>query len=209
MSTSSAKVNSKPDNKNKNSNIIKYGLVSQEKSNIKVYELLSSFFISIKPNNYSIKDEFHFEFSPLSNPTLTITINHLKTVEKICEHYKNFNFFFIFIDVQSSNCIDYLEKAIDVIIDAGENSYNKKCYIFGFYIDDNKKTIPEEKITTIIDAKGIEYYYSQLKNNEYEKLSKILDRIIGDSNAIMVEKFLDQKHSELVLDNSNSHCYIF
>ena len=93
MSASSSKVDSQPDNKNKKSNIIKYGLVSQEKSNIKVYELFSSLFINIKPNNYSIKDEFHFEFSPSSNPTLTITINHLKKVEKICEHYKNFNFF--------------------------------------------------------------------------------------------------------------------
>ena len=209
MSAPSDKDNSQNEDKQKKSSIIKYGLVSQEKSNINVYELLSSLFTNIKQNNYSIKDEFHYEFSPLSNPNITIAINLLKNIEKIYEHYKNFNFFLIFIDVQSSKCIDFLEKAIDVVIDAGENTYNKKCYIFGFYIDDNKKTISQEKITTIIDAKGIEYYYSQLKNDEYEKLSKILNRIISDSNAIMVEKFLDQKHSELILDNSNSHCSIF
>ena len=36
-----------------------------------------------------------------------------------------------------------------------------------------------------------------------------MERIINNCNTIMIEKYLDQKHSELVLDNSNSKCYIF
>ena len=207
--TSNNNNNSQPEDKQNKSDTIKFALVCQENSNINAYELLSTFFAKIKLNKYSIKDKFHYEFSPSGNQNLLITINNLKKVEKIYEHYKKFDFFLIFIDVQNSKCIDFLEKAIDIVIDAGEYNYNKKCYIFGFYFDENKKSIPEEKITTIIDAKGIEYYYLQLKNDEYTKFGKTLDSVVNDSNTIIVEKFLNQKHSEIILDNSNSHCFIF
>ena len=206
---SSQKQNNENVNRQDKSTSIKYGLVSQEQSIINVQELINSYFKNTKLNKYLIKDEYHFEFSFLSFPNIIITINNLRKVEKIFEKYSNFNFFLIFIDVQNSNCIDFLEKSIDAVIDAGENNYNKKCYIFGFFMDSNQKSVPEEKITTIIDAKGIEYYYCQVKYDEIEKFAKIIEKVAYDSNTIMVEKFLDQKHSELVLDNSKSHCYIF
>ena len=143
-------------------------------------------------------------------PNLTITINNLRKIENKYTKYNQFNFFLILIDIQTS-CIDFLDKALDAIIDAGDNNYNKKSYILGFFEDNNKKSIPEDRITTIIDAKGIEYYYFPIKINDIEKYSKIMEGIISDSNTIMVEKFLDQKHSELGLDNSKSqsHCFIF
>ena len=201
--------NEKNNNKSKKSNSIKFGLISQDKSHINVYDLINSYFKNSKPIKYIIKDEFHYEFTPISFPQLTITINNLRKIENILGKYNLFHFFLIFIDIQNSNCIDFLEKAIDVIIDAGENTYNKKCFIFGFYKDNEKPKVPEEKITIIIEAKGIDYYYCQLKNDEIDNFSKTMERVINNCNTIMIEKFLDQKHSELVLDNSNSKCYIF
>ena len=93
-------------------------------------------------------------------------------------------------------------------MDAGENSYIKKCYIFGFYKDDNNPKIPEEKIITILEAKGIDYFYFKYKDDDIDKFTKIMERIITESNNIMVEKYLNQKHSELVLDQSKSHCIV-
>ena len=203
--------NSQNDENQKKHDSIKYGLISQGKSCIKVYDLINSYFTYSKPSKYLIKDEFHYEFSPSLFPGLIITINNLRKIENIYTKYTQFNFFLILIDIQTT-CIDFLDKALDAIVDAGENSNTiKKSYVFGFFGDKNKKTIPEERITTIIDAKGIEYYYSQIKIDDIEKFCSIMEGIIGDSNTIMIEKFLDQKHSELTLDNSNSesHCYIF
>ena len=40
------------------------------------------------------------------------------------------------------------------------------------------------------------------------KFKNIIELIVNDSNTIMLEKFLDQKHSELILDNSKSSCII-
>ena len=189
---------------------IKYGLISQEKSCINVYDLINSYFTNSKPNKYLLKDEFHYEFSPSMFPHLTITINNLRKIENIYTKYNQFNFFLILIDIQTS-CIDFLDKAVDAIIDAGDNNYNKKSYVLGFFEDNNKISNPKDRITTIIDAKGIEYYYFELKIDDIESVCKVMEGIISDSNTIMVEKFLDQKHSELGLDNSKSqsHCSIF
>ena len=40
------------------------------------------------------------------------------------------------------------------------------------------------------------------------KFKNIIELIVNDSNTIMLEKFLDQKHSELIPDNSKSSCII-
>ena len=208
---SSSENNSQNAENPKKHDSIKYGLISQGKSCIIVNDLINSYFINSKPSKYLIKDEFHYEFSPSLFPDLIITINNLRIIENIYSKYNQFNFFLILIDIQTA-CIDFLDKALNAIVDAGDNTNtNKKSYIFGFFGDNNKRSIPEERITTIIDAKGIEYYYSQIKIDDIEKFCKIMEGIIADSNTKMVEKFLDQKHSELTLDNSNSesHCFIF
>ena len=197
-----------PNNKSK-PNTIKFGLISQESTYINVFDLINSYLKNSKTSNYNIKDENHYEFSPHSLPTITINIYKLKKIENIIEKYQYFNFFMIFIDAQNSNTNDFLEKAVDTIVDAGENNYNKKCYILGFFKEENNEIIPEEKITTILEAKGIDYYYCQNKDDDIKNFTKSLDRIINDSNTIMVEKYLDQKHSELILDHSNSHCSVY
>ena len=194
-------------NESKTSDSIKYGLISQPKSNIVPSDLLNSFFDILRPERYIKKDEFHYEFSLSSFGQVIISINNLRKFENIIQKYKRFDFLIVLIDIQTDNkCIDFLEKCIDTLIDAGDDNI-KKCYIFGLFKDDDK-TIPEEKISTILDAKGIEYFYCQCKIDDIEKFCKIMQNIIRDSNTILVEKFLDQKHSELVLDNSNSKCYI-
>jgi hypothetical protein len=187
---------------------IKYGLIAQESPNINVYEIFNSYFTNSKPNSYKIKDENHYEFCHQLFPDKTETINNLREIEKIYKKYENFNFFLVFIDIQNSKSIDFIDNVINVVIDAGETSYNKKCYVFGFYKDDNNPKIPEEKIITILEAKGIDYYYNKYKDDDIDKFTKSMERIINDCNNIMAEKVLAQKHSELVLDQSKSRCVI-
>ena len=196
-------------NKEKKSNSIKFGLLSQPKSCINVFDLINSYFKTSKINTYIIKDENHFEFTTHMLPELTVSINNLRKIDNLLNKYNLCNFFIIFIDIQNIKSLDFLENVINTIIDLSENNYNKKCYIFGFYGENNNKIIPKERITIIIDAKEIEYYYCCLKNNEIDKFSQLMEQIINDSNTLMVEKFLDQKHSQLIVDNSNSNCNIF
>lgn len=196
-------------NKEKKSNSIKFGLLSQPKSCINVFDLINSYLKTSKINTYIIKDENHFEFTTHMLPELTVSINNLRKIDNLLNKYNLCNFFIIFIDIQNIKSLDFLENVINTIIDLSENNYNKKCYIFGFYGENNNKIIPKERITIIIDAKEIEYYYCCLKNNEIDKFSQLMEQIINDSNTLMVEKFLDQKHSQLIVDNSNSNCNIF
>ena len=62
-----------------------------------------------------------------------------------------------------------------------------------------------------MQAKGIDYYFSEIKKDQdmIKKFSKLIELMVNDTNTIMVEKFLDQKHSELILDNSKSKCIVF
>lgn len=197
------------ENKKKNSNSIKIGLISQDSSIINVFQLFESYFDKSKPNPCIIKDENHFEFSLLSIPQLLITINHFKDIQEIHDKYNSFNFLLIFIDIENNNSITlFLEKTIDILTEI-EDNFNKKCYIYGFFQDDEKEKLTEEKITNLLESKGIEYYYNEIKNNDISSFSKLIEYTISDCNTIMIEKYLAQKHSELVDDNSNSHCKIY
>ena len=200
---------SEPKNNNKKFGIsINYGLIAQESPYINVYEIFNSYFTNSNPKSFKIKDENHYEFSHQLFPDITEKINNLRETEKIYEKYANFNFFLVFIDIQNSKAIDFIDNVINAVIDAGENSFIKKCYIFGIYKDNSNPKISEEKIITILEAKGIDYYYCKYKDNDIDKFTKFMEGIINDCYNIMIEKCLDQKHSELVLDQSNSRCVI-
>ena len=196
--------------KYKKESIIKFGLISSNSSDINIKEIFTSYFKTLKEDKYKIKRENHYEFNPPNFPNLTISIIIMSNIDKIKEKYSNVNFFMLFIDMQDKNTINFLDKAIDAIISAGDECINKKCYIFGFYSSD-KKILSSQRATTIIEAKGIDYYFSEIKRDEdmNNKLSKLIEIIVNDTNTIMIEKFLDQKHSELILDNSKSKCIIF
>ena len=195
--------------KYKKDNIIKYGLISSQSNNINVKEIFTSYFKTLKEDNYKIKRENHYEFNIPNYPDLTLSIV-ISSLEKIIEIYSIFNFFIIFFDMEDSNVIKFLDKTIDTIVSKGDNTFNKKFYILGFY-SENKKVITKERAATIIEAKGIDYFFNEIKMDENmnNTFKKIIELIVTDSNAIMLEKFLDQKHSELILDNSKSHCNIF
>ena len=193
--------------KYKKDNIIKYGLISSDFKNINIKELFISYFKTLKEDKYKIKKENHYEFTIPNFPNLTISIV-ISTLEKISKILSTFNFFILFIDMEDSNIINFLDNIIDTIISKEENCFNKKFFIFGF--SKNKSVISNERATTIIEAKGIEYYFGEIKIDENlgNKFKKMIELIINDSNNIMVEKYLDHKHSELIPDNSKSSCII-
>ena len=62
----------------------------------------------------------------------------------------------------------------------------KSGIFFWFYNDDNNSKIPEEKIITILEAKGIDYYYCKYKDDDIDKITKSMEGIINDCNNIMV-----------------------
>ena len=192
----------------KKDNIIKYGLISSNSNIINVKEIFASYFKTLKEDKYKIKRENHYEFFTPNIPNLTISIV-ISPLEKIIEIYSIFNFFILFIDMEDSNIIQFLDKTIDTIVSKGEITFNKKFYILGFF-SENKKSITKERATTIIEAKGIDYLFNEIKIDENmdNKFKKTIELIVNDSNTIMLEKFLDQKHSELIPDNSKSSCII-
>lgn len=196
-------------NKEKKSSSIKLGLISQNSPYINVYELFNNYFEKTKPNPCKIKEEKYFEFSLLNLPQLPIIINHFKNIEDINDKYNIYNFFLIFIDLQNITTNTFLETTIDIIIEADESNVNKKCYIYGFFQNKENNQITEEKVTTLLESKGIEYYYNEIKIDDIESFSKLIECTINDCNNIMIEKYLAKKHSELVQDGSNSHCFIY
>ena len=197
-------------NKEKKESIIKYGLIKNS-NDINIKEIFTSYFKTLEPDNYKIKKVNHYEFYTPNFPNLIVSIV-INTVEKIIEKYSIFNFFLFFLDLHDIYIIDFLDKTIDSLLSAGDNNFNKKFYFLGFYKND-KKAISYERATTIIEAKGIDYYFTEIKQDENmnNKFKKYIELIVNDSNTIIVEKFLDQKHSELSLDNSksDSHCIIY
>ena len=199
---------SKEISKYKQDNIIKYGLISSNENNINVKEIFTSYFKTLHEDKYKIKRENHYEFKIPNFPNLTISIV-ISSLKKIIEIYSIFNFFILFIDMEDSKVPEFLDKTIDTIVSKGDNCFNKKFYILGFY-SENKKVITKEKATIIIEAKGIDYYFTEIKKDENmnNKFKNTIELIVNDSNTIMLEKFLDQKHSELIPDNSKSNCII-
>ncbi len=193
---------------NKKNKSIKIGLISQDSSYINANELFNKYFEKSKPNTYMIKDKNRFEFSLLNLPQISISIHNIKKLEDINDKYHIYNFFIIFIDIQNSSSKSFLDKSLDTIIEADDNNFNKKCYIYGFYKNNENEKITEEKITTISEAKGIEYYYNEVTIDDIESFSKLIECTINDCNTIMIEKELAKKHSEIASDNSNSHCII-
>ena len=99
----------------KKDNIIKYGLISSNSNIINVKEIFASYFKTLKEDKYKIKRENHYEFFTPNIPNLTISIV-ISPLEKIIEIYSIFNFFILFIDMEDSNIIQFLDKTIDTIV---------------------------------------------------------------------------------------------
>ena len=188
---------------------IKIGLLSQESSYINVNDIFNSYFEKSKPNPCEIKDKNRYQFSLLNLPQILISIYHFKSIEEINNNNKLYNFYLIFIDLHNSNTYSYLEKVIDIIMETDDNNFNKKSYIYGFFQSKENDKLSEDKITGILESKGIEYYYNEIKINDIESFSKLIEMTINDCNTILIEKYLAQKHSELLTDTSNSRCILY
>ena len=192
-------------NDDEKSKIIKLGLISQ--SSIDVYNIFSTFFEKEKLS-YNIRDQNHYEFNLKNTPELTILLNHFKENIDNTPKYIDYKFFLIFINIEDINSLDYLDKIIENIFEANNYNNNKKYYIFGFFENNEKYRINEEKLFAIMDSIGIDYIYYKIKNNDFDSFKYNIKFIINDCNTIMTEQFLELKHYELV-DDSHSQCYIF
>lgn len=186
---------------------IKFGIISQESPCINPYSLITEYFKYSKPKTTNIKNDHYFEFIPDSNSNLTIILRQILELDKIYDSFSWYNFFLLFIDIQTKKCLEELEKTVDCLIEAGEKS-SKKCYVLGFFEENSDNNIPEEKINTILDAKGIYYEYVDINAKSIEEFAKVMEYIIMDSCAIIKEKILTEKNSELNIDQSTSHCTI-
>jgi len=188
---------------------IKYALFSENSSYINVNELFKTYFENSKPDPCKIKNQNNYIFSTLSNPQILLTINHFKKLGDANSFYKLFQFFLIFIDTQNLSS-NFLEKTIEIIIDADDNNLNKKFYIIGFCRENDNEKMNEKDIINTANSKAIDYNYNEVNINDIESFGKILEKIINDSNNILLEKYLSQKQSELIgEDKSNSQCLIY
>jgi hypothetical protein len=175
-------------------NSIKYGIIYQNSDIIHIKDYFNSYFEKEKPNIIKNTDK-GFEFSRVdennnnnNNNTKVFCFSVLteSDMKKIYDLYNYFNFFLIFIDIQSNEDLTYLESIIDKLIDCSEDN-TKKCYIFGFFNNENKSINKDEQITNILNCKGIDYEYSEININSNEEFPKGIEYIIEDSKEIMEE----------------------
>ena len=105
---------------------------------------------------------------------------------------------------------NFLENTIEIIIDEDENNLNKKFYIIGFYQKNDNEKLNQKDIINTANSKAIDYIYNEVNINDIESFGKIMEKITNDSYNILIEKYLNQKQSELIEeDKSNSQCFIY
>ena len=171
---------------------IKYGIISQNSTLIKINELFKYYFE--KSNAIVIKnEEREFEFTLEKNKDLHYIFRVLneEAMKNIFQLYASLNFFLIFIDIQSTVALKNLENYVDKLI-ACSQDITKKSYIFGAYKDEKLIVNNDEKINTILNCKGIDYEYSQININLHEDFPKGVEYIIEDSKEIMEEMKSDE-----------------
>ena len=187
---------------------IKYGIIFQNSSLIKISELFSFYFDKSNPNIIK-NDENEYEFTLNDNYDLhyiftVITEEKMKHIGTI---YTEVNFFLIFIDIQNDDALKNLELYIDKLIACSED-ITKKSYIFGAYKDSNLIIYKDEKISTILNCKGIDYEYSEIDINLNEDFPKGVEYIIEDSKELMEEMKFEEMRNKLEKEKARS-CNIF
>ena len=201
---------SKKDNQNSDkieAKSIKYGIIYQNSPLIKISEIFKYYFDKSKP--IIIKDqENEYEIALENDKTLhfifrVITEEDMKNILQI---YSSLNFFLIFIDIQSTAALKNLENYIDQLIGCSAD-VTKKCYIFGAYKDEKLIKNKDEKISTILNCKGIDYEYSEININLDEDFPKGMEYIIEDSKEIMEEMKFEEIRNN-VEKNKQRSCLI-
>ena len=130
-----------------------------------------------------------------------------EAMKDIVPIYASLNFFLIFIDIQSTVALKNLEEFIDKLISCSED-ITKKCYIFGAYKDSNLIVNKDEKISSILNCKGIDYEYSEININLNEDFPKGVEYIIEDSKEIIEEMKCEEELGDLDKNKAKS-CLIF
>lgn len=183
---------------------IKYGIISQNSTLIKINEIFKYYFDKSCP--IVIKnEEKEYEFRLENDNTLHYIFRVIKEedMNNLQQIYSNLNFFLIFIDIQSTAALKNLEKFIDNLIACSED-ITKKCYIFGAYKDSNSIINKDEKISTILNCKGIDYEYSEININQDEDFPKGMEYIIEDSKEIMEEFKFEEIRNKMEKDKVRS-----
>ena len=187
---------------------IKFGIIVQNTNFININELFQFYFNKANPN--IIKNELNeYEFTINDNDDLhyiyrVIPENAMKNLVSI---YNSLNFFLIFIDIESSTALKNLESYIDLLISCSDD-ITKKSYIFGAYKDSKKIINKDEKISSILNCKGIDYEYSEININLDEDFPKGVEYILEDSKDIMEEYRIEEIRNKLEKDKDRS-CDIF
>ena len=173
--------------------IIKYGILSQNTDIINIKELFNIYFeksqVNIIKNNEKL---YEFSFNDNDNLSFHFGIIPENEFGNLFKIYSYFHFFLIFIDIQTTVCLNVLESIIDRLIDCSEENI-KKSYIFGVYKDENGISNKDGKITTLLNTKGIDYEYSEININIHEDFPKGMEYLIEDSKELMEEIELEEK----------------
>ena len=171
---------------------IKYGIISQNSTLIKISDLFKYYFE--KSNATIIKsEEKEYEFTLESYKDIHYIFRVLNedSMKNIFHLYSSLNFFLIFIDIQSTVALKNLENYVDKLISCSQD-ITKKSYIFGAFKDSNLIVNSDEKISTILNCKGIDYEYSEININLNEDFPKGMEYIIEDSKETMEEMKSDE-----------------
>ena len=110
-------------------------------------------------------------------------------------------------DIQNKESLQNLEQYIDKLIACSE-TITKKSYIFGAYKKSNKIIYKDEKISAILNCKGVDYEYSEIDINLNEDFPKGVAYIIEDSKEIIEESKYEEMKDNLEKDKARS-CVIF
>lgn len=188
---------------------LKIGILSQTTPTLNTISLFNSLFVYTKPKSYQIKSENHIEYSPNNYPSLSIIVKQITHLEKLYEIYNTFNTFLVMTDIQKDSTIKELSSILDSILEASDYE-TRKIYIFGFYQGPLVPEMKEDKITKIIDAKGIDYEYFELDARDVEEFSKVMEYVVKESLESEANLKKEGKHSDVYIgfDASRSKCII-
>ena len=187
-----------------NNKSINIGIITQQSDIISIHDLFNSYFDITKPNIIkNEKNNYEFSLDEINDRNFHFSVITEENMSRIIDIYNFFNFFLLFIDIQSTTSLKVLEIYIDQLIDCSQDN-TKKCYIFGMYKDTNKIINKDEQITNILNLKGIDYEYSEININIDEGFLKGIQYIIQDSKEIMEEIEFQDIHLKYNRDKGKS-----
>ena len=183
---------------------IKYGIFSQNTDIINIKELFKIYFEKSQVNVIK-NNEKSYEFSFNENDKLSFNFGIIPENEygNLFKIYSFFHFFLVFINIQTTESVNKLEEIIDSLIDCSEENI-KKCYIFGVYKDENLIANKDERITTLLNSKGVDYEYSEININMTEDFPKGMEYLIEDSKDLMEEIEFEELHNKNGRDKGKS-----